>query len=308
MPLPRVPPRLGGHRPRMFHAARPPSAAEAWVPAPPVANPGPPPEPLDFRVKGSRASESPVLAASAVPRARHFRGRSPGPGAASLRRSGPGTTRSARPPPAPAPSPGEQRPAPLPARPRPRIAVTGPYPPPPPPCPRPAADRALGLSGPWSVSSPLRPLLPLHRRPPPPRLGPLLGWAPSQPLPARPPPHPPGAARHLARAPSGEPHPSTSASLAGSGLPTFPSSHAHARVGAASLPRAGPSASTSPRGPALFSAPPIPVPVPVPLPVPVRPPTFLPPRLRPARTLPHLDAATEPSPLPPPLSPLPPPP
>lgn len=76
-----------------------------------ATNPRPPPGPLDFRVKGAWAAGYPVSAGAAVPRARHFRGRSPGHGAASVRCR---RLRDALPSPAaalaPAPSPGEQHP------------------------------------------------------------------------------------------------------------------------------------------------------------------------------------------------------
>lgn len=76
-----------------------------------ATNPRPPPGQLDFRVKGAWAAGYPVSAGAAVPRDRHFRGRSPGHGAASLRCR---RTRDALPSSAaslvPAPSPGKQHP------------------------------------------------------------------------------------------------------------------------------------------------------------------------------------------------------
>uniref|UniRef100_A0A7N5K5Q9 dipeptidyl-peptidase IV n=1 Tax=Ailuropoda melanoleuca TaxID=9646 RepID=A0A7N5K5Q9_AILME len=67
------------------HQRVPPKRRRPLGTAREVANGRPPPGPLSFRVKGARAAGSPVSAAAAVPRARHFRGRSPGHGASSVR-------------------------------------------------------------------------------------------------------------------------------------------------------------------------------------------------------------------------------
>lgn len=152
--------------------------------------------------KGPEPPESPVSAASAVPRARHFRGRSPGHGAASLRRLRPrdvlaspaaaprqprALVSSARAPrPASAATPNRQRPA---------SALSAPAFPP----PGPAGHGTPGASSPRVGFSSPRPLLAPSSPP-----APFRARATSQPLPGRAaPPHPPrGRPSRLAPAPA----------------------------------------------------------------------------------------------------------